>query len=376
MRSPMRSSMLLFLRSFCALQLLFVLATPLQAAPSAPAQSYQRALRMLRAGPEAAAQRRATPLLESACGGGHQPACNALASLLMAELEGLPEGERARLSTARHGASALQLRRALSLYEGACDGGYSVACDNLAQSYAEGRIVRRDERYAIRFAARGCALDELNSCLLQAELLWRDGQGERRAEREVLSLWEKSCRGALALGCLRLARYYESRRGSVEERLSLDFARTGCESGSGEACVLASARLEAAGDQRGALSLLERACAGEQVAGCAALAERLRALGRDPRPLLRRGCEGRALRCCALLAGSLREEGAAETLPEARRLAELSCEAGVADGCYQLARLVQQGSAGLRQDPARAQALARRACRGGVRAGCALIIGR
>ena len=363
--------MLCFLLS---LSLLFPI--PLWAAPSAPEQTYRRALRILKASTEQDAKHRAALLLESSCGGGYQPACNALASLLMAELEGLPEEVRARLSTARHGAAALQLRRALSLYEGACDGGYAVACDNLAQSYAEGRIVRRDERYASRFAARACALDELNSCLLQAELLWRDGRVEQRAERKMLSLWEKSCRGDLALGCLRLARYYERRRGSVEERLSLDFARLGCENGSGEACVLASQQLEATGDQRGALSLLERACGGEQVAGCAALAERLRGAGQDPGVILRRGCEGRSLRCCALLAGSLLDGGSSEDLPEARRLAEISCRADVADGCYQLARLIQRGAAGLRQDPARAQTLARRACRGGVRAGCALIIGR
>ena len=338
------------------------------------AREYARAISILKspsAKPDQSA-RRAASLLERACSASHQPACNALAGVLINQL-GKERGglDEARLSDP-HAPEALKLRRAISLYETSCDANYSAACYNLGHAYAEGAFVQHAPDYALRFAKKACTLDDAEGCLLEGRL-HKELTPERPKPR--LLAWEKSCTlRAGAGGCVALARYYQLLNGSLEQRLSLRFAERGCEGGSGHGCVIASAIFDARGEGDRAEVLLSRACEGERVEGCAGLAARQGTRGEDSTATLQRGCEGRSMASCAALAAQLFERQEEGAQGKAAQLAKLACDAEVPEGCYTLYR-VRKGSA-LRASERRAlRALAQRACRGGVRAACAALVG-
>ncbi|MEE2643822.1 MAG: hypothetical protein VYD19_02705 [Myxococcota bacterium] len=338
------------------------------------AREYARAISILKSPSTKPGQsaRRAASLLERACSAGHQPACNALAGVLINQLS----EERGGLNEARlsdpHAPEALKLRRAISLYETACDSNYSAACYNLSHAYAEGAFVQHEPAYALRFAKRACALNDAEGCLLEGRL---HKELTPKLTKPRLLAWEKSCTiRAGAGGCVALARYYQPLNGSLERHLALRFAERGCEGGSGQSCVTASAIFDARGEGDRAEVLLSRACEGERVEGCAGLAARQAMRGEDSTATLQRGCEGRSMQSCAALAAQLLERQEDEAQAKAAQLAKLACDAEVPEGCYTL-YLVRKRSQTHGSDRRALRALAQRACRGGVRAACAALVG-
>ncbi len=157
-----------------------------------------------------------------------------------------------------------------------------------------------------------------------------------------------------------------------------------CERANAAACSRAGKALDATPLR--AMGLYQRGCDGGDGAGCAALSAMYRA-GRGVQPDAQRAfayenaaCERRHGPSCLAMARAF-EHGAA-SLVDSKRVAQdmeralplyfKACDAGVAQGCSELARLYLWG-VGTKADPVGGAVLAQRGCDKGDPAGCALL---
>src|SRR6185436_5962463 len=108
---------------------------------------------------------------------------------------------------------------AATLYEAACDGGYTRACGNLGNSYL------RDSRAspAIFFSKRACDANEWNGCNNLAHM-YKEGHGLPQDLSLATSLFEKSarimqkcCEDGEMLACHFLAVSYENGEGVPQD---------------------------------------------------------------------------------------------------------------------------------------------------------------
>ncbi|APR77828.1 Hypothetical protein A7982_03175 [Minicystis rosea] len=155
-----------------------------------------------------------------------------------------------------------------------------------------------------------------------------------------------------------------------------------CDDGDAATCALIAGRAERGDgvprDVVRAAALYQRACAGNDAAGCAGLGRLVRAgnggLDRDRARavgLFRRACDGGDARGCALLGESYRDgAGTARDLVRAAALFQSACDRGDLLSCNDLGGLHQLGRGGLARDERKAAELYRRACDGGELVGC------
>jgi TPR repeat protein len=226
------------------------------------------------------------------CDDGDMFACNNLAAAWEEGIDGVVDLERAR-----------------ALYERACDGGATLACVNLAQLLTASGDAHAQLR-SVELLETACrALDRI-ACQALAEI-WADPEHPRYNEHAALRLLSENCDAHVMRACVQLGEWHLSRpdvpTGAAEAEARALFERA-CSAGYPDGCAAFGASLRAATtlprDEERGFALLERACFGDHIEACewaahpfddAALAERF--AERQAR-VRERGCDaGRASLC-------------------------------------------------------------------------------
>jgi uncharacterized protein len=269
-------------------------------------------------------------------------------------------------------------KRAISLYQQACDQGAGIGCFNIAVMYLDGNGVERDEAKAKALFAKAATLYE-GECAIDPS--W------------CTNLAYLHDTGLLASG--------------KDPAAALAWNRKGCDRGDQPACVgIGQHELDGDGvtkDRDRALARFRAACDAGDWYGCSALVSATDPDLKDPAttvPLVLRACDLGSSHSCGY-AGSLVRDGAAgppdvgggEALiargcdlgspiacmdrgdalkltdpAAAARFYEKACHIGLADGCLGQAALAVDGKV-----PGDARALVTTACRLGSRQACDML---
>ena len=293
----------------------------------------------------------------------------------------------------------------------ACTSGDGFSCFELAQKYAKGDGLPKDEQRAANYYYRGCFSDT-NSCVALG-LMHLEGRGVAQSDGDAVTwfrsacsrgnpngcsnlavmyqkgagvapdpvlaatLLMKSCDGNDAFGCFHLGMAYSDGRGvEKDESHAAELFHKACESGEAAACtnlgiIYLGGKVRK--DEKIAAALFKRACDANELKGCVNLGQ-LSLEGRGtPKDsnlgltLLRRGCQdGGELSGCSKL-GTLYLEGrvVAKDVATAAALFQKACDGGQLSGCYWLGVIHETGQ-GVPRDDATAAAFYRRASDAGV----------
>lgn len=255
----------------------------------------------------------ALPLYEKACGAGSEDACNA-------------GGDIAKKTDAA---------KARTLYEKGCED--ETPSGDACVSLAQGLLEAKDQKGAIRAAARGCAHGKQNAC---------DWLPNATTEAEGIAI----------------------------ATAQLDAA---CKSGNDATCyalAMVTTRTGTADDKKRGFALFSASCTRKHVPSCEALAQGFYygiGVAEDkPRAeqLYRSLCDGDAGNACLELA---RFAFAAKNANDTMRFSERACTLNVADGCSMLGFMYYTAQLGVRWDIAQAAVYFTKACDGGSGIGCA-----
>jgi TPR repeat protein len=255
----------------------------------------------------------ALPLYEKACGQGSEEACNAGGDL----------------------AKPTDAPKARSLYEKGCDDDTPSgdACVSLASLLLEGK----DQKGAIRAAARGCAYGKQNAC---------DWLPNATTEAD-----------GIAIATTQL--------------------EPGCKQGNDAICyalAMVVTRTGAAGDKQRGFAMFQASCKRKHIPSCEIEAQsHYYGIGTvEDKPkgeqLYRALCDGDAGSACLELA---RIAFAAKHANDTMRFSERACTLKSADGCSMLGFMYYTAQLGVRWDISQAAVYFTKACDGGSGIGCA-----
>jgi TPR repeat protein len=273
-------------------------------------------------------------------------------------------------------------KSAATLYRRACDGGELLACYSLGLLLETGRGVDMDVAGAAALYEAACAKGDARSCSNLGFLLELGDEVEEDGDRAA-ALYRKACKGGAMVGCNNLGVAYEEGLILAADVVrARDLYRQACDGGHVRACTcLASLHTRgcfgggpegtcapAPEDDAALAGLIKAHCdaAGTPVA-CAAAGVWL--LTKDPSDativtVLEKACDGEEQWGCATLATLHRAGlGGLEADPDqAEILAEVACEAGFLQSCRDLGAAFINGD-GVPKDAKKGLAWARKGCR-------------
>ncbi len=187
-------------------------------------------------------EERAVALFEKACAGAVWPACRNLATLVLArrifspadlasrEYQACGQGDKLACGYMYDAPS----RRALALYQRACDGDDPPSCSRLADLLREGRGPDgTDLPRAVQLHRRSCNAGHLVACRNLGDQL-QSGAGLPKDIPAALALYERACAGDEMLACYRVATVLAQQQQDLD-RASRLFHRV-CHTGVLEAC--------------------------------------------------------------------------------------------------------------------------------------------
>jgi TPR repeat protein len=262
----------------------------------------------------------------------------------------------------------------------ACEGGVAAACTTLGLLYRNGFGIARDDREAVALFRKACDGGNMHGCS-DLGLMHENGIGVGKDEQEAVELYSKACEGSEPLGCENLANMYENGKGvGMDSRQAASFYRKACEGGLASGCTsLGLAYASGKGiakDLSQAATLLRKACDGADAQGCFYIGNMYLAgmgLAKDAvqaATFIQKSCDaGYAAACDAL--GRFYQEGSALPKDDVRALAlfKKSCDAGNPSGCTNLGVAYGRGL-GIARNDTEAAALYRKGCDGGNVDGC------
>lgn len=338
---------------------------------------------------------KAAELYDRACRGGYADGCNNLGAL----------------AVAGHGQPAAP-DKARTIYEQACTNGSSVACGNLGDLHAAGLggpkdVTRAGDLWAQACGKSGTHCVRLGDATSGAGPLVKDTMRSVEMYQRGMKLLSAQCNLGVADRCDDLGwLFHDGKAVPRDDAQALTHIRTGCELGSPEACnhvgmflergwgvVANKGEAEAkykqscdAGSLPACVSfallgpeakerqaLLARACEGGVREGCYHQARVMR-LTHDASPespageLMEKVCKEPYAPACAYL-GRWRMHGGTTSRVSGMKYLGDACDAGELGACASLAEaLFNANAAG-----DRAEALARRACDGGVTEACRVL---
>jgi tetratricopeptide (TPR) repeat protein len=133
------------------------------------------------------------------------------------------------------------LDRAAELYDRACKGGLTDACDNLDNlglHYAEGAGVQEDESHAVALYEEACDGGNLWGCTHLGDSFAR-GKGVRKDGARAVALLQRACDGGLAAGCSNLGLLYQYGQGvEKDEDQAIRFFQRACRRGERTGCSM------------------------------------------------------------------------------------------------------------------------------------------
>ena len=257
-----------------------------------------------------------------------------------------------------------------------------------ASCYAAGRALRNEPapdpagaEQAARLFARGCDAHVSDACAEEGRALaW--GLGLTADTRRGAALLDAACRDGSKVGCALYGALLGQGAGVPKDVARAEaLLRAACDDG-GEPAAQACNETALILDEKKPRpepeirALFRRACDLGSAWGCRNLAVRDDSLASGAAlSLLERACAGDAPGACTDLGVMFREGKQVPRDPaEAARKFERACDAGDARGCHWLGLLTRSGS-GVARDPARAAGLLARACDKGTQAACADLAG-
>jgi uncharacterized protein len=305
---------------------------------------------------------RGKPLLEQSCNAGVGEMCTVLG---YAYDEGL--------------APVHDLRRAVALYQRACELDSASGCFNLACVLQE----EGKSKQANPIDERGCALGDMTSCL-RAGMRFANGDAGRIDDAQAVEYLTKACTAEVALACSELGFLYDNGR-----QIPQNFSRAhelwmgACDKGVGNACqLLGFAFRDGRGETKDlarAVSLLTRSCELDPATGCSELGllcETGDGVAKDMKraiALYRKGCAAGDFVGCNNI-GFLYEngDGVPRDAARARGYYAKACELGSPESCSNHALMLAWGIGGP-ADERRAFATLKPLCdKGGVPHACAV----
>ncbi|MGA2451341.1 MAG: tetratricopeptide repeat protein [Polyangiaceae bacterium] len=124
----------------------------------------------------------------------------------------------------------------VSVCEAECDGGSADRCRMLAETYASGRGVDKDEAKATGIYHRACDMGDPSACVF-AGRMHEFAHGVTKDDGQAARLYERSCDLGWATGCYNLALMYERGTGVVEDPAKAkDLYQRVCAAGASQAC--------------------------------------------------------------------------------------------------------------------------------------------
>jgi len=311
-----------------------------------------------RGGPEA------TAYLSPACDKGDLPACRQLGRVLDKGLWDVPKDEK----------------RAVDLFEKACNGGELRGCSDLGVMYSHDRGVAKDEKRAVDLFEKACAGGDMRGCA-NLGVMFRDGRGVAKDEKRAVDLFQKACDAAEMLACSNLGVNYEKGEGvAKDEKRAVDLFQKVCDGGDMLGCGnLGAMYLNGRGvakDEKRAADLFQKACDGGTMLGCAKLGAMYadgRGVAKNEKralDLLEKACDGGEMLGCGCL-GEMYVNGRG-VIKDERRAADLyqkACDGGEMLSCAVLGNMYADGK-GVAKDEKRAVDLYQKACDGGEMYAC------
>lgn len=301
-------------------------------------------------------------------------------------------------------------KRGIKMLEENCTAKHGPSCTLLGFLYSRGRVVTRDDVKSMEYLVKACTLNDVEgcyhiggvayqiaeysaariayqracelgsgiACAYGGEMFDRGVGGDKDAAT-ALKMFERAhsilaptCPGDGG-GCYVLGFLYEGGRGvAKDDKKRNDAYKSGCATGSGDACTKLATLLDQAKDTDGANDALEKACNRyDNGDACRRLAERLAIAKKDldrAFVLAKRGCSLDAGQCGTL--GELYRVGYGVTADpaEATRHYKIACEAGV-NWCDTYGQRAHDG-VGMTADDTAALVALERGCKGGEPHSC------
>ena len=159
---------------------------------------------------------------EKACPKGHTKACIGLGDLYERELGVEKDLVRARTfyakackagdgegcySIGRLEENAHHMKKALSMYDQACQKKFAMACSTLGMMYDFGREIKKNEMLARDYYQKACSLDGV-FCDWLGNAYENGKLGVQKDIKKAYHYYERSCKGKSAEGCYKVGNFY------------------------------------------------------------------------------------------------------------------------------------------------------------------------
>lgn len=269
-------------------------------------------------------------------------------------------------------AASLASGAALGAVE-ACGSGDGQACRLAAEAYREGDGVDPDPARAIDLFGAACELGVAESCMLLARA-YHQGDGLRADLEHAAELYEAACEHGEAQACRIVGDLYTTGAlEGIDVQRAVTWYRLGCDLGDPESCTSAAMGLERGDsgvvDEEEAWRLLQRACEGRHVEGCARLAWRLNvSTPAEAMPWFAQACDLGDVASCRQIGLAKLSGRHLPRDPEAGAVAlDVACRGEDLLACQRFAVLFR------RSEPELALAAAERACGLGDGRSCRLV---
>ncbi len=233
---------------------------------------------------------------------------------------------------ARLGTTPAQLReRAITLLEQRCTADDPAACFELGKHVLRGKIAPVDPKRGVALVDRACTLGEARGCLTLASTL-----DPRKDAARISGLYSRACTLGAMTGC---TLYGDSLH---DRALAATICERACTGDDAAGCARTGHLLDKAGDHAHALERFRRACELEDGGSCADAAKLLVAAN-DPttaRTLYRIACERDLGPACAALGGLIGSgAGGDRDWSAAVALHDKACTLQVPASCAEAKRL-------------------------------------
>jgi serine/threonine-protein kinase len=324
-------------------------------------------------GPEEAPSnsKKAVDLFQQACDGRYMAGCTYLG--VTSDLGWRPGG----------------LKEAVPLYEKACDGGDPLGCVYLSGLHVWGRGVPAQESRAEELRHRatpaveqGCKEGKADHCSALGYLFETSATPDTKAARDA---YARACNSGDPLGCNNLGRIKaEGVGGPAEPSIAQELFEKACRANDPMGCNNAGAmrsgyKLVLRRGPRGA-AIYKLRCSEALHRGCAGWGEPRTPWRDGPQDRksaairFEEACKGGLLTSCVNLGGLLFiGQGIEKDRPRSHLLFNNACEKGDAGGCGESATLYSADYAERKSDPKKAYDLMSSACAGGEQDACAIV---
>lgn len=266
--------------------------------------------------------------------------------------------------------------KAVALAGRACDGDIAQGCIILGgyNRWGEHGLLR-DASKAFALITRACSMGSPRGCGYLADY-YANGIGVPKNDTRAFEIYKKSCDDGFDRACHGVGVFYaEGRFVLTDYARAADYYRSACDRGVGESCANLGVLFEngqgVPEDLTRAVALFEQACTLGNVIGCVNLGNMYVRGAGTPRDFdkaeiqFRRGCDLGEFGGCRneVLVTEYQRQGGVDDPPGTATKIEMRCRGGRGAACHALGLLTETGAPGVVKDGTRALELYRKGCK-------------